>query len=191
MASRRGTISAPPADCPAPPARRRHDRRTPTGRAASRRCRGRPSPDGPKMSCEARKRFQRLRQIALRHQHVRRHDRRTPTGRAASRRCRGRPSPDGPQSRARRGTISAPPAIALRHQHVADTIVGHRQVALPAGVAGSAFARRSLMASPARNDFSAPADCPAPPARRRHDRRTPTGRAASRRCRGRPSPDGL
>ena len=36
--------------------------------------------------------------------------------------------------------------VALRHQHVADLVVRHRQIALPPGVAGAGVASRSRMA---------------------------------------------
>ena len=79
--------------------------------------------------------------------------------------------------------------VALRAQHVADLVVRHRQVALPAGVAGIGL--RQALGDGERGAVAVaapPPGCPAPPARRRSCCARPTGRAASRRCRDRPAP---
>ena len=78
--------------------------------------------------------------------------------------------------------------IALRHLHVADLLVGDREVALPAGVAGVGLASRSVIARLPDRTSAPPAGRPAPPARRRPCCTRPRDRAASRRCRDRTWP---
>ena len=183
---RRGRISAPPAGGAGPPARRRRGRRIPTGRAATRCCRGRPwsagpGSRGPRGRTRARPRHRPAPPAR------RRYGRATPRGRAGGRHCRAHRWQGGPGSQGCRGTPSAaagrsPCAARTSPMCSCDTERSRCHSAL----AGSSAVSRSATASPSRNDFSASAGGLAPPARCRCARRTPRGRAGRPHCRDRP-----
>ena len=191
MARLSGRLSAPSADCLAPPARRRPCRRRRRDRAASRHCQGRTlarrSANGEAVLIG----FERLGKIALRHQHVadlvvRDREIALPAGIAGVGRGQAlgngeavadRPSAprrDCPAPPARRRPCCTRPRdrAAIRHCRGRPRPAARRWRGCP------------------DRPSAPPRDRPAPPARRRPCRRRPRDRAASGHCRGRPRPGG-